>query len=153
MLEHRLGEDEGADEREDRRRAEGTDRIGGGNDPEHDDDPDAEQTTDGNRHRFGDPEDDDAEKDGGEHVPLIREVEGRSAKTMAIAGARMKPDVIRARSNLSSRGELLLTEAREGLAAQQARRAHRSWGVDGPPSPRACEISTVIGPFIAFEPA
>jgi hypothetical protein len=76
VLEHRLREDERADEREDRGGAERSEDVVDRGDTEEDRDSDAEQAADGNRDRLADPQRDDAEQHRPEHLLLAGDVDG-----------------------------------------------------------------------------
>jgi hypothetical protein len=120
--EHRLGQDERADEGEHRRRAEGRHRLVGRDDAEDDDRPDADEPTDRDRHRLGDPQDDDAEQHRGEQVLLTRQVQRQQRHDHGDRGCEEQADrPAPLLEPLLGRAEGLLPQAAIGRRADEGR--------------------------------
>ncbi len=120
VFEHRLGEDEGADEGEDGGGAEGREHFVRGGDPEEDDGGDADEAADGDGDGFADPEDHDAEEHGGEALLLTGHVQGQEEEEQGDAGGEEPADEAAALLEFGlGAGAAEFGEAAVGAAAQE----------------------------------
>ena len=111
VAQHRLGEDERADEDEDGRRAERRDHVVDRCDADHHDQRDPEQAADRDRHRLGDPQHDDEQQRGGELLLVAVHVERQQQEDQEDRGRQEQPDrAPRLLEALLLRAQLLLAE-------------------------------------------
>ncbi len=111
VLEHRLGEDERPDEREDGGGPERRQRVVDRHHADHDDGRDPDEAADRDRHRLGDPEDHDAQQHRGQPVLALlepgRQQQHHDGDQRSDHQARRAPGLL---EPLLALGELLLAE-------------------------------------------